>query len=76
MRYTLIALAILLGVTLGTQAYADAGAAGGTSATAAGATQVATQQKTSKSPHVQSSAPRPNGNVVTYNRDSKDPNVG
>jgi hypothetical protein len=76
MRYALIASAILLGAALGTQAYADAATAGGTSAAAGGASQVATQHKASKSAHVRTPASQSNGNAVTYNRDSKDPNIG
>jgi hypothetical protein len=76
MRYALIASAILLSAILGAQAYADAGTASGTSATAGGASQVAAQHKASKSAHVRSSASQSSGNVVTYNRDSKDPNIG
>jgi hypothetical protein len=76
MRYALITSAILFSAALDTQAYADAGAAGGTSATAAGASQVATQHKASKPAHVRSPASQSSGNVATYNRDSKDPGVG
>jgi hypothetical protein len=76
MRYALIASAILLNATLGAQAYADNAAADATSAAGAGSALVATQHKAKAPVRARSSASQSNGNVITYNRDSKDPNVG
>lgn len=70
MRCGRIAFAILV-VVLGGRPYPAAADSG----VAAGTTQVAAQHTTKKSAPVRR-ATQSNGNAVTHNRDSRDPNVG
>jgi hypothetical protein len=69
MRYTCVVSAILLAATFGAGSYPAAAAPDA----AAGATSVAAPHK--KSPPVRRTV-RSTTNAVTYNRDSRDPNVG
>jgi len=75
MRRSLIASAILFSVALSAQAYADAGTAGGTNA--AGQPHAAPQHSQRKPGTVRSShASHSSSSTVTYDRDSKNPNIG
>ena len=73
MKYALIAPTILLSVLSASQAFAKAGATIGTSVSSTAATQVTARHKATRSP---STVTRSNSHTVTYNRDSKDPNIG
>jgi hypothetical protein len=67
MRYAIIAAAVLTIAVLNTPALADAAATGTASATTA---------HTAKANSTVRKASAPQSNEVTYDRDSKDPNVG
>jgi hypothetical protein len=69
MRHALLACAILLGAALSTQAYTDA-------ATAAPTAVAPQQTKKSSAPVRKTGTSQSSSNEVTYDRDSKDPNVG
>jgi hypothetical protein len=77
MRRAIVAFAILLGVALSTQAYADAGASTAAPAQTTAAPHPAPQQaKKSSAPARKPGATQSSANEVTYDRDSKNPNVG
>ncbi len=75
MKHAIVASAILLCAALNTQAHADSATAGASGQTAA-PTHAALQQAKKKPRHVRTVHASQSSSVVTYNRDSKDPNVG
>jgi hypothetical protein len=75
MKHAIVASAILLCAALGTQAYADSVTAGASGQTAAPA-HAALQQTKKKPRHVRAVHASQSSSAVTYNRDSKNPNVG